>query len=250
MEWKYVSFNQTLPFDTGYFTTRFIAQASTGWVEIRDARMDFVFLQEDSKTPFGHTLPLQTGNLRFGVITGYAYFEYEGTGSLKVNDQTFDLSSPETASWYALPFPNISSATLSGINIGALVVTKTPLSIGLDDSTLDGGLNPSMNVRFGGGVMFTRPFALGYELRSSRNSFSSHPTLDGMTIFLDVLPGDYTISIPGTSIARIAYLASLGFILGIIADTRRNTIGALLRTLKKKLTSVMIYSRVSRMSIE
>jgi len=235
-QWTQGSFNDTLPFNTAYFTTRFIAEASVGWVEIRNVRVNLVLLQEDLAAPFGYTLAPQTGDLDLGFIPGYAYIEYRGIGSLQVNGETFNLSSPETASWYALPYPNISS-TVSGVSIRALVVSKTPLSISLD-STSDGGWTPSINVRFGGAVVFTRPFALGYSLHSSPKSYSSHPTLDGVNLFLDVTPGMYTVSLQGTSVARIAYFTTLGFILGILADTSRASIKVLFRKIKRERSSV------------
>ena len=64
--------------------------------------------------------------------------------------------------------------------------------------------------------VFTRPFAVGYSLHSSLDSHSSHPTLDGVNLFLDVNPGNYKVVLTGKSVALAAYFASLVLVLGIM----------------------------------
>ena len=206
-------------------------------MEIRDVQMNFLFTQKDPQSAFAYTLPLQTRNLDLAPTPGYSYVEFEGTGSLDLNGQTFALSSPNKASWYSLPSPSNSMAVLSGVNLHALLVSKSPVSVSLDDSTLDGGWTPSMTVQLGSAVVFTRPFALGYSLHSSLSSYSSHPTLDGVNLFLAVNPGRYRVALEGTTVAQVAYLASLGLILGIIISagfSRLNSSFALVQKILHK----------------
>src|SRR5213080_1992550 len=79
-DWKYATFNMTLPFNTAYFTTRFVAEASKGTVDIRDVRADYVLLQRNASTSFGFTLPLLGGNLNFELPRGQTLVQFEGNG--------------------------------------------------------------------------------------------------------------------------------------------------------------------------
>jgi hypothetical protein len=216
VDWRFASFNLTLPADAAYFTARFAAQASTGSVEIRDARISIVSLQNNAQAPFGFTMPLQQ-TIGLDLPSGYTLIEFEGNGSLDLNGQTFSLNSPNGLSWFSLQQEASSPAKLSGSgSIAAMVMSRsavTPLS-SYDDAGNE--VNLSITLTSTNTVVFTRPFTRGYSLSSSLESFSPHQTLDGLNLFLDVGPGAYSISFPQIGYARIAYLVSLGIIFGVV----------------------------------
>ncbi len=92
-----------------------------------------------------------------------------------------------------------------------------------------------MNVRLGSTVVFTRPFAIGYSLHSSLDSYLSHPTLDGVNLFLYVNSGNYTVVLAEKSVALAAYFASMVLILGIMIYAGNGKTELFLRKLRKDL---------------
>jgi len=216
LEWRFASFNMTLPTDASYFTARFAAQASTGSVEIRDARIGTIFLHSDSRAPFGFTMPVrQTFDL--GLPNEYMFIEFQGNGSLDLNGQTFSFNSPNELSWFSLHQEASSFARLSGSGIIAAMIqsrsTVTPLSMH-EKAGNEGNL--SIVLTSTNSVVFARPFTRGYSLTSSLESFSPHQTMDGLNLFKDVSSGDYSVSFPQIGYARTAYLVSLGAIFGVV----------------------------------
>src|SRR5438093_1156119 len=128
--------NVTLAPDVAYFTARITAQASTGSIEIRDARMDLASFQADAKAPFGYTLPTSR-SVGLDLTQGYQFLQFSGNGSISVNGQTVGINSLGEPSWY--PFPQISGqvAQISGnLSISTLLVSRDPLPFQPDSNNV------------------------------------------------------------------------------------------------------------------
>ena len=217
-DWKHVSFNTTLPADAGFFTARFVAQGTDGWVQMRNIELNFTLLEEDPSSLFGTVVPISGGNLSLRGFHGYPFIQFEGNGSLRANDQTTNLLSPNTLSWRALPGPFDSPSVLSGnVNVSAIMVSRAPFTLGSFNSNQpEDSTQESIKVESPSTVVFSRPFAPGYRLGSPDKTLSPRASIDGLTLFSDVPPGTYAVSFPPINVARAGYIISLGFIFGII----------------------------------
>ncbi len=216
VDWSFASFNLTLPVNAAYFTARLAAQASTGSVEIRDARINIITFQRDFRAPFGITKPLQHA-ISLDLPRGYAFIEFAGNVSLDINGQTFGLDSPGELSWFSHTQQTDSLAKLSGTgSIAAIVLARNAVKPLSSYNIAGDQANLSITLTSVNSIVFTRPFTPGYSLTSSLKSFSPRQTLDGLNLFLDVSPGDYAISFSQIGYALTGYLVSLGIILGVV----------------------------------
>ncbi|MBO0888770.1 hypothetical protein J2P12_06685, partial [Candidatus Bathyarchaeota archaeon] len=226
LSWTQASFGLTLPFDTAYFTPRFAAKASVGSVELSTVRMDLYSLERDPSAPFGFTLPIS--NMTLESPPRQSLVQFKGEGSVSSSGQSYSLNSSDELGWFAFSPGSFTATQFSGdLKIGAIVLGNSqglaPLK---SNEAFDNGV-ASITVSSTSAIIFARPFARGYSLTSVGFSRSPLQTLDGLAVFLDVSPGIYSVSVPALGTLEVAYLASLGLIVGILVATLAESLSQL-----------------------
>ena len=220
--WREGNFSITLPVETSVFTARIQAQASSGWLELKDVTVRISFLRPDRNAFFGQVLPFTINRAyQLTVPEGYVYMEYLGNGTATCNNQQVSLESPSQLSWTRIGPCSNQPLQLVGVTMGAILVAQGPLPMSRNDSSKQSNSYNSLLLESPSSVIVARMFAPGYTLANPTLHYQPSRTLDGMMLFVNVQPGSYTVEFPPENIALTAYLTTLIFSALIILSPTR-----------------------------
>ena len=217
--WSLGQYNITLPHGSRFFTFRIQAQASSGWVELSNARVSIHILNEDRSAPFGVSVPIENGMpYSLGVFSGYVYLQAEGNGQLLVSHKPVAIINDTFLSWTSQFSPTPAQFEVVGnLSLTTLIVAQEAIkkhSNVLGDATVGDGT--FIQVGSAGSVVYSRMFVPGFSLTSNSHSYSPTPTVDGLNVFLNVAPGSYQVRFPSYTGIVVSYVVSLSFASGII----------------------------------
>jgi len=211
-DWKYATFNGTLPFGTKFFTPRIEATASGASIDIGNIQFEVRFLNNYPNSPFSTLIGVPNKTpLNIGDTGGSIYIQYSGDGFVTFGDANETLTPSPSLSWLAETNWHGGSIQVDGnVSIATMVVANSPIPVrGLlgQEATPNNAANP------GGPIVFAREFAPGYSLTDSSGAYPPIPTLDGMNLFQNVRPGGYDIEFSSLFPMVIAYMLTLVFVI-------------------------------------